>query len=369
MTPPRKLPKGPPTAMSATLAQLAGHLDSKGMACQLQGDPQVCVATVETLEDARDGQISFLANPKYEKLLATTRAAAVVVDRQVRSPQDLNLLRVDDPYAAITVLIEHLHGHRRHPKWGLSPAATIAETATLGSNPNIAPHAVIDQHTVIGHDVTIYPGCYVGPNCRLGDGVVLFPNVVLYDHTILGHRVAVHSGTVIGNDGLGYAPVGEGWEKIPQIGYVEIGDDVEIGSNCSIDRATLGQTVIASGTKFSNLIAVGHGAKVGDNCMFVAQVGLAGSVNVGRHVTLAGQVGVAGHLTIGDNAQVAAKAGVMNDIKPNTRVLGQPAMPINEAKRIYAVFIHLPEMRDRVRQLESDIAELRRQLAKDAKAR
>jgi UDP-3-O-[3-hydroxymyristoyl] glucosamine N-acyltransferase len=293
----------------------------------------------------------------------------VVVDRRVQAPPPLNLIRVDDPYAAITVLIVHLHGRREHPRWGISSRAVVADSAKIGKDPNIGHYAVIADNAVIGDDVTIYPGCYVGPDCRLGNEVVLFPNAVLYEHTILGHRVAIHAGTVVGNDGLGYAPVGGKWEKIPQIGYVEIGDDVEIGSNCSIDRATLGQTVIGSGTKFSNLIAVGHGAKVGADCMFVAQVGLAGSVSVGRHVTLAGQVGVAGHLSIGDDAQVAAKAGVMNDVKPGTKVLGQPAMPMNEAKRIYAVFTHLPEMRDRIKQLEAEVSQLRAKLSENGKSR
>jgi UDP-3-O-[3-hydroxymyristoyl] glucosamine N-acyltransferase len=197
--------------MSYTLTQLAEHLGSKGMPCQVMGDPKVQVFSVAALEDAQDGQVSFLANPKYERLLASTKAAAVVVGRQVPAPSHLNLLRVDDPYAAITVVIERLHGRRRYPQWGLSERAAIAKTAQVGARPNIGPYAVIGEEVVVGDDVTVYPGCYVGPGCRLGDGVVLFPNVVLYEGSVLGKRVAVHAGTVIGNDGLGYAPVGGGW--------------------------------------------------------------------------------------------------------------------------------------------------------------
>jgi UDP-3-O-[3-hydroxymyristoyl] glucosamine N-acyltransferase len=205
----------------------------------------------------------------------------------------------------------------------------------------------------------LYPGCYIGAGCRLGDDCVLHPNVVIYDGCRLGNRVTIHAGSVIGEDGLGYAPVGGKWHKIPQIGVVEIGDDVEIGANCTIDRATLGKTLIASGTKLSNLIAIGHGAKIAEDCMLVAQVGIAGSTTVGRHVTMAGKAGVAGHLTIGDNARIGAMAGVMRDVPPNTEVLGAPAMEISECRRVMSVQARLPELRGRIRELESELAELR----------
>ncbi len=348
--------------MAMTLGQLAEALAENGMECTLAGDAGVEIRAVNTLEDAGAGEIGFLANPKYQKLLAATRASAVVVRPDRKAPARLNLIRTPDPYAAITALIILLHGHRTHPHWGLSPAATIADSAKLGRDPNVAPHATIGNDVVIGDNVTVYPGCYIADRCKLGDDVTLYPNVVLYEDTILGDRVAIHAGTVIAEDGLGYAPVDGKWVKIPQIGHVEIGHDVEIGANCSIDRATLGKTVIGAGTKFSNLIAVGHGTRIGDNCLFVAQVGLAGSVNVGNHVTLAGQVGVAGHLTIADNAEIAAKSGVVNDVEAGAQMLGQPAMPINDAKRVYATFTHLPEMRQRLKELETEVQRLREQL-------
>ena len=186
--------------------------------------------------------------------------------------------------------------------------------------------------------------------------------MVLYDSVTIGSRVTIHAGTVIGEDGLGYAPVKGEWVKIPQIGWVEIGDDIEIGANCTIDRATLGATVIGSGTKFSNLIAVGHGTKIGPDCLLVAQVGLAGSVTIGKHVTMAGQAGVVGHITIGDNATIGAKAGVTNNVEAETTVLGQPAVPINEAKRQFAVIQRLPDMRQRLRELENEMRRLKEQL-------
>jgi UDP-3-O-[3-hydroxymyristoyl] glucosamine N-acyltransferase len=275
------------------------------------------------------------------------------------------MVRTADPYAAVTVLIVAIHGYRRHPQWGIDVRANISTSTRIGDGANIGPGASIDEDVEIGKRVTIYPGCYVARGCRLGDDVVLYPNVVLYDGTVLGHRVAIHAGSILGEDGLGYAPVDGKWMKIPQVGRVVVADDVEIGANCTIDRATLGQTVIGGGTKFSNLIAIGHGTKIGEHCLFVAQVGLAGSVNVGNHVTMAGQAGVVGHIKIGDNVVVGAKAGVTNDIEPGITVLGQPAVPIQQCKRQFALIKHLPLLKSRIKQLDDEIAELRKLLAND----
>ena len=205
----------------------------------------------------------------------------------------------------------------------------------------------------------MYPGVYIGENCRLGDDCVLYPNVVIYDNTILGDRVTIHAGSVIGEDGLGYAPVGEKWRKIPQVGIVEIGDDVEIGANCAIDRATLGRTVIATGTKFSNLVAIGHGTKIGEHCMFVAQVGVAGSVTVGKHVTMAGKVGVAGHLEIGDYAELSAMCGVMKNVPPKTRVAGVPAVPSKHFMRAVSIMERLPQRAREIKQLQAEVDRLK----------
>ncbi|MHC4445876.1 MAG: UDP-3-O-(3-hydroxymyristoyl)glucosamine N-acyltransferase [Planctomycetota bacterium] len=348
--------------MSLTIKQLADYLESVGFKCQIQGDPSVPLSSVATLEEAGEGQISFLSNPKYENQLNTTRASAVLLKPEVKAPPKMNLLRTEDPYAAVTAAIVKLHGHRKNPQWGLSAKANIDHSANIGANPNIAPGAHIGGKVTIGDNATIYPGVYVACRCRIGNDVTLFPNVVIYEDCILGHRVTVHAGTVIGEDGLGYAPVDQKWVKIPQVGNVVIGDDVEIGANCTIDRATLGSTVIDSGTKFSNLIAVGHGTKIGKDCLFVAQVGVAGSVNVGRHVTMAGQAGIVGHINIGDNATVGAKAGVVNSIEPGQTVLGQPAVPINDCKRQFAIIQKLPELRNEIRQLRQDLDRLIKQL-------
>jgi UDP-3-O-[3-hydroxymyristoyl] glucosamine N-acyltransferase len=348
--------------MSATLAELSRFLDEQGLRCQIEGDGSVEIRGANTLEDAQAGEISFLANRRYTKYLATTRASAVVADRNQERPDGLTLLRCDHPYTAIAMLIVKLHGYRQHQQVGVDPRAVIDSTAQIGADANIHHNVTIAENVVIGDRARIYPGCHIGPDCRIGDDVVLMPNVTIYEGSILGDRVAIHSGTVVGNDGLGYAPVGEAWQKIPQVGIVEIGDDVEIGSNCSIDRATLGKTVIGSGTKMSNLIAIGHGTKVGENCMVVAQAGLAGSVTIGKHVTLAGQVGMVGHITIGDNATVGAKAGVTGDVKPGAMVLGQPAIPIRQKRREIAILGKLPGIWDQLKSLPKRVRALEKKM-------
>jgi UDP-3-O-[3-hydroxymyristoyl] glucosamine N-acyltransferase len=348
--------------MTLTLAELAEYLASVGIPCEVDGDRSVTISSVATLEEARPGQISFLSNPRYERDLASTQASAVLVRPDVVAPRAMNLMRASDPYAAVTAAMVRLHGYRRHPAWGRSTRASIAPTAVIGENANIGPGVFIDEDVRIGDNATIYPGVYIARGCRIGHQVTLFPNVVIYEECLLGDRVTIHAGSVIGEDGLGYAPVGEKWVKIPQIGNAVLGDDVEIGANCTIDRATLGSTVLGSGTKFSNLIAIGHGTKVGEDCMLVAQVGIAGSVHVGRHVTMAGQAGVVGHIVIGDDAKIGAKAGVTNNVEAGATMLGQPAIPINDCKRQIAIIQRLPELKSEIRRLSRELERLKKKV-------
>lgn len=330
----------------------------------LEGDPGAEVSGIATIEDAGPEDVTFLSNPKYTRQLDGTTARCVVMKPDIEAPDGLARVRVGDPYAAITALIVELYGYRAHPAPAAEPReGAIDPTAKLGENARIHPGVTVAADVRIGRNAVLYPGAFVGPRCQIGDDATLYPNVVVYDDTIIGDRVTIHAGSVIGEDGLGYAPVNGKWVKIPQIGIVEIGDDVEIGACCTIDRATLGRTVIGAGTKMSNLIAIGHGAKVGEDCLFVAQVGLAGSVTVGRHVTMAGQAGSVGHIRIGDNATVGAKAGIINDVPDGATVLGQPAVAITEAKRRVAYVSKLPEMRDTIKQLEKRIAELEARLS------
>jgi UDP-3-O-[3-hydroxymyristoyl] glucosamine N-acyltransferase len=312
------------------------------------GDGEREVSTCATLDEAGAGQLSFLANPRYVRQLDTTNAGAVVAGLNV-SNERVTLLKAKDPYYAFTQAVVLLHGHRKHPHVGVHPNAHVDPSATVGEG------------------TVIYPGAYVGPRAKVGRDCILYPNAVVYDDCVLGDRVTVHAGAVIGVDGFGYAthPVAQAdgtrvavHHKIPQTGNVILEDDVEIGANCAIQRATLGSTVIGRGTKFGDLIDIGHATKIGAHGLFVGLIGIAGSVTVGHHATMAGQVGVAGHLKIGDNVTVAAQAGVMNSIPDQTTVLGAPAMDAAHARKVYLAFTQLPELVQRIKQLEQRIEEL-----------
>lgn len=343
------------------LSILCETISLAGFSASLDGE-DITVSAVNTLEDARRGEISFLSNAKYTSAIAQTKASAIVAQDGVDIPKAISVIRCENPYAAITVAIIAVHGHRRHPQWGTSDRASINSSAKIGKNANIAGGAFIAANATIGDNCTIYPGCYIADDVRIGDDCTLFPNVVVYDNCRLGHRVTIHAGSVIGEDGLGYAPHGDSWIKIPQVGTAIIGNDVEIGANCSIDRATLGWTEIGAGTKFSNNIVIGHGTKVGPNCMFVGLVGIAGSAKIGKHVTLGGQVGVGGHLEIGDNVQVAGQSGIHGDVASGEKLFGSPAVPVGRAKRSATIVKKLPEWTQRIKQLEREIKELRDQV-------
>ena len=321
------------------------------------GDPSIRIAAVNTLDHAGPGDITFLANPKYQRMLATTHASAVIVSPEY-AVSPANLLQVADPYFALRQIMVAIYGYRRQPMGGVHKLANVSPDATLGEGVTVSAFATVEAGASVGPRTVLYPNAYVGVNARVGADCVLHPNVVVYDGCILGDRVILHSGTVIGQDGFGFATHDGVHHKIPQVGIARLGDDVEMGANCAVDRATLGETVIGSGTKFSDLVAIGHGTTIGEHCLLVAQVGIAGSVTVGKHCVLAGQVGVAGHLRINDNVTVAAKSGVINDIPAGQTILGQPAIDITKAKKNYVAFVQLAELREKVRQLESRLREL-----------
>lgn len=355
-----------PDQAGITLGMLSDYLSRQGFDNTLEGLPQRRVTAINTLQNANASDLSFLTNSKYRNKLVATQAAAVILDRETPLPRQLAGIRCDDPHGAVTTAIIRLHGYRQHPRWGIDPHAVIDATAQIGAGANIGSYSVIDADAVLGERVTVYPHCYVGAGVTIGEDTVLYPNVTVYDRTWIGARVTVHAGTVIGQDGLGYAPVDGRWLKIPQIGCVMINDDVEIGANCAIDRATLGETVIGRGSKFSDLVVIGHGTTLGEHCMIVAQVGIAGSVTVGDQVTLGGQAGVSGHLTIGDGATVGAKSGVWSSIEPGAHVLGgEPAQPTFSHRRQLVSARRLPDLVKRLRALEIEVERLNRQWADD----
>jgi UDP-3-O-[3-hydroxymyristoyl] glucosamine N-acyltransferase len=344
-----------------TVRELAAFLTEKGLKVQIIGDPETLISRVNTLENAQQGDISFLANQKYVKMIDETQASAIILPENMSAPDRLVQIKADDSYYGLCLMVQLIHGHRVHPFSGIDPQAKVDPSARIGENPSIANNVTISKNVVIGDNAVIYPGCFVGPNSTIGDNVILYPNVTVYDDSVIANRVTIHSGTVIGEDGFGYATYKGIHHKIPQIGNVVIDDDVEIGANCAIDRATMGSTIVGKGTKTSNLIAIGHGTTVGAHCLLVAQVGIAGSAKLGHHVVLGGQVGVVGHISIGNCVQVGAKSGIINNVKDNETLLGQPAVPIQDAKRQLLMVSRLPELRDQLKDLQKRIEMLEKE--------
>jgi UDP-3-O-[3-hydroxymyristoyl] glucosamine N-acyltransferase len=339
-----------------TLSELASLLGG-----DLTGDGRTVVRGVGTLDSAGRDEVTFLANPRYERHVQQTKAAAVIVSRDYAGPCK-SLIRCGDPYLAFREAMVAFYGFRRPWFEGIDSSAQVAEGVELGEGVRIGPHAVIAPGCRIGGGTTIYPHAYVGPNCRIGRDCTIHPNVTLYDGTILRERVTVHAGSSIGQDGFGYATHDGRHDKIPQAGWVELEDDVEIGACCAIDRATIGATIIGAGSKFSNLVAIGHGTRMGRHCLVVAQSGIAGSVKVGNHCVFAGQSGVVGHIRIGDGARIGAQAGVTNDVPAAAEYWGTPAIPLAQARRSLTSLSRLPGLRTAVRRLTKEVAALKRHL-------
>lgn len=304
------------------------------------------------VEDAGPGQVTFLSNPKYAARARETGAAAVITKEPIPGAACAFLL-ARNPYHAFAMALELFHPPER-PAAGVSPMANVHPGASLGRDVSIGAFAVVEDGAVLGDRVALYPGAYVGKNVRIGEDTLVYPRVTMYAGVRIGCRVILHAGCVIGSDGFGFAPSAEGYKKIPQVGTVEIDDDVEIGANTTIDRAVMGVTRIGPGTKLDNLIQVGHNVTVGRDSVIAAQAGISGSCRVGNRVMIGGQVGLAGHLDIGDGAMLGAKTGVAQsiDTAESTAWSGIPAMPHKVWLRMALLLPSLPELFRRVRRLE-----------------
>ncbi|MDD5327814.1 MAG: UDP-3-O-(3-hydroxymyristoyl)glucosamine N-acyltransferase [Phycisphaerae bacterium] len=335
--------------MEKTLGELAEYVGGR-----VVGDSSVVIKSASTLGRAGEGDISFLANDKYEKQIQTTKAGAVIVSKEtpnVSAP----LLVAEDPYYAFMQIMVLLHGYRKHKKVGISPRAAISDTAKIGADCHIHDFVTVSDDVKVGDGCIIYPGVFIGQGAAIGNDCIIYPNVAIYDGCKIGNRVIIHANTTIGSDGFGYATHKGMHHKIPQIGVVVIEDDVEIGSCCGIERGTLSDTIIGQGSKFADLIAIGHGARVGAHCLLVSQVAVAGSTTIGHHCIAGGQVGIVGHITIGNNVTIGAQAGVINNIPDGKVVLGSPAIEADQGKRAYSMIQYLPEIRQSVRKLENQI--------------
>ena len=329
------------------------------------GDPSLMITGIAPIREATAGQITFLSNPKYTGELTTTRASAVILGHRHEAatvPPALARIIVDDPYYGMCLVIRHFHDRPFHPT-GVSPLASIGQAVTMGRDVSVHPFVVIGDRAVIGDRVTIHPGCYIGDEAVIGDESLLHPNVTVRERVRLGRRVIIHSGTVVGSDGFGYAFHGGEHHKIPQVGTVIIEDDVELGSNVSVDRATMGQTVIGRGTKVDNLVQIAHNVTIGERSLIIAQAGISGSTTLGKGVVLAGQVGVVGHLTIGDGVRVGAQSGVAQSVPAGQDLSGSPAIAHRQWLSVQATLPHLPDIRRRLHRLEEELHALQRQPA------
>ena len=324
--------------VSKTLQELAVYLGG-----QVIGDPSVSIKGLGTLDNAIAGQITFLANPRYASKVETTAASAIVLTAAAQT-YGRNAIVVDNPYLAFAKLLTLFTSGARIAK-GVMGGAFVGNCVAIGAEPSIYPGASIADGVRIGDRVTLHPNVTLYEGVVIGDDVTLHAGVSIREGCRIGNRVTIHNGTVIGSDGFGYAPNGKSWFKIPQIGIVVIEDDVEIGANSTIDRAALEMTRIGRGTKIDNLVQVAHNCQVGEDCIIVAQAGIAGSVTLGRHVTLGGQVAIVDHAVIGDNAMISGQSGVFGNVAAGAVVSGTPAMPHQARLKCAAVYPHLPEMR------------------------
>ena len=336
--------------MTFTAADIAKHVQG-----EVLGDGSTPLAGFAPAESARAGDLTFAENETWFQRAELSAASALLVPAGFSSSKK-TLIRVANARVAFAKLLPLFFPERKFAP-GAHQTAVVAASAQVDPTAHLGPHCVVDERAKVGPRCVIEAGCYVGPDCQLGEGTHLFPNVTLYARTQVGARVRIHSSTVVGADGFGYVFEQGHHLKVPQIGNVVIGDDVEIGSNVSIDRGALGPTVIGKGTKIDNLVQIAHNVVIGEHCILCGQVGISGSTKVGNYTTLAGQVGLAGHLQIGNQVTVAAQSGVMHDIPDGEKWFGAPAQPDRQMKRVYIALQRLPELLKRVSELEKRLGE------------
>lgn len=343
--------------MQFTAAQIGLLINGK-----VEGDASITVQSFGKIEEAKASQVSFLANPKYEDFLYTTAASIVIVNEtlQLKKTVAATLIRVPDAYSAFAVLMTKYQEMAASQLAGIQEPSYIAPTAQLGNNIFVGAFAYLGDQVKIGNNSKIHPGVYIGNQVVIGENVILYPGVKIYEGCVIGNQVVVHAGSVIGSDGFGFAPQADGsFQKVPQLGNVVVEDLVEIGANSTIDRATMGSTIIRKGVKIDNLVQIAHNVEVGSNTVIAAQTGISGSSKIGKYVMMGGQTGVAGHLSIADGTKIGGKSGISKTIKePNKSVIGIPAFDYTSSLRVQAATRNLPEMEKRIKALEKLVSEL-----------
>jgi UDP-3-O-[3-hydroxymyristoyl] glucosamine N-acyltransferase len=339
--------------MEFTAAQIAGFLHGT-----IEGDPDVKVSNLSKIDDGITGTLTFLANPKYTPFIYTTGASVIVVNTDFTATQPVpgTLIRVADAYSAFATLLE-MFDQSQSGITGISGHSVIAPSAVLGENVAVGDFTVIGKNVVIGKNAVIHPQVFIGNNVTIGDRSLLYPGVKVYHDCTIGNGCTLHSGVVIGSDGFGFAPLaGNDYQKIPQLGNVILEDNVEIGSNTTIDRATLGSTIIRKGVKLDNLIQVGHNAEIGENTVIAAQSGISGSTKIGKNCMIGGQVGIVGHILIADDVKIGAGSGVEASIlKEGAMMLGAPAIEISKARRNFIHWRNLDEIVRKIYTIEKQL--------------
>lgn len=329
------------------------------------GDENTTVHTFSKIEEGIPGALTFLANPKYTHYIYETKASIVLVNKDFIPEGEITatLIKVDNAYESLAKLMT-LYEMSKPKKTGIDPLASVAANTRIGENVYIGPFACIEEGAVIGDNAYIHPHVTVGCNAKVGNGTILYPHVTVYHDCRIGNQCIIHAGAVIGADGFGFAPSAEGYEKIPQIGITIIEDQVEIGANTCVDRATMGATIVHKGTKLDNLIQIAHNVEVGSHTVMASQVGIAGSAKIGEWCMFGGQVGVAGHIQIGDHVNVGAQSGIPGNTKSGSSLMGYPAIEPKQFARSSAVFKKLPEMYSELGRLQKELEELKKQLNK-----
>jgi UDP-3-O-[3-hydroxymyristoyl] glucosamine N-acyltransferase len=342
--------------MTFSALQIAALINGK-----TEGDANISVKSFGKIEEAQNGQLAFLANPKYEEYLYITKASVIIINEalELKQPVTATLIRVPDAYTAFAKLLSAYQQMMQQQLTGVQEPVYISASASYGENVFIGAFAYLSDNVKIGNGTKIYPNAYLGNNVKIGDNSIIHAGVKIYHDCIIGNNVIIHAGTVIGSDGFGFAPQADGsLQKVPQIGNVIIENNVEIGANTTIDRATMGSTIIKSGAKLDNLVQIAHNVEVGNSTVIAALAGISGSTKIGKGVMIGGQAGLAGHLQVEDGSKINAQAGLGKSLKAGSSVTGSPAYDYNKAMRSQAVARNLPEMERRIKELEALVKQL-----------
>lgn len=338
--------------MKFTAAQIAGILDG-----EVEGNPQIEVDKLAKIEEGTEGAITFLANPKYTSFIYSTKASITIVRNTFEAEEELTttLIKVEDPYKAFSKLLEYYNQVKLNKK-GIEQPSYISESVRHGENLYLGAFSYLGDNVRLGNNVKIFPNAYIGDNVEIGNDVIIFPGAKIYSETIIGNNCVIHGGAVVGADGFGFSPNDEGvYSKVPQIGNVIIEDNVDVGAGTTIDRATLGSTIIRKGVKLDNQIQIAHNVEIGENTAIAAQTGIAGSSKIGKNCLIGGQVGIVGHVFIGDRVKIQAQSGIGRNVKDDEVIQGSPAFGYNDFNKSYVHFRKLPSIEDRLTQVEKKL--------------